>query len=136
LTFPPHLILSAAFDTVCKSRLLPKLRAAGIRGKALEWLESYLSGGEQSVLWGDTISDTLKILQQGSILGALLNLVLVADFPSALGTVDGDGTDSGGVVAAGYADNMGTWAIGDSLAEVTAELQRLSVTSPGTMDLP
>jgi hypothetical protein len=42
--------LSAAFDTVCKLRLLPKLWAAGIRGTTLKRFESYLLGGEQSVV--------------------------------------------------------------------------------------
>jgi hypothetical protein len=122
--------LSAAFDTVCKSRLRPKLWAVGIRGKALEWFEFYLRGGEQSVVSGNTISDTLKILyglRQGSILGPRLYLVLVADLPSALRMEDRDGTNSGSVVTGntGYADNTGTWAIEDSLADVTAELQHL-----------
>lgn len=41
--------LTAAFDTVDKELLLPKLAALGIVGTALKWLDSYLSGGQQCV---------------------------------------------------------------------------------------
>ncbi|KAJ1116180.1 hypothetical protein NDU88_004398 [Pleurodeles waltl] len=41
--------LSAAFDTVCHRTLIDRLGSAGIRGKALEWVISFLSGRTQRV---------------------------------------------------------------------------------------
>jgi hypothetical protein len=40
--------LTAAFDTVGKEQLLPRLQALGVRGKELSWFNHYLSGGRQA----------------------------------------------------------------------------------------
>jgi hypothetical protein len=39
--------LSAAFDTVGREDLLPKMSAMGIRGKALQWFRCYLTDAKQ-----------------------------------------------------------------------------------------
>ena len=100
--------LSSAFDTVDKKQLLPKLQALGVGGTALDWFSSYLSDGRQCVEWNGARSDFNVVkfgVRQGSILGPLLYLILVADMPDCLGI--GDDFNSG------YADDTAIWAIGN-----------------------
>ena len=68
--------ISAAFDTICHSNLLNRLRDEfGVEGVALTWIESYLSGRSQFVRIGQQSSTTSKLdsgVPQGSVLGPLL----------------------------------------------------------------
>ena len=68
--------LTAAFDTVDYSILLSRLEHwVGIKGPALEFFRSYLSGRSFSVTLGDATSSTASLLcgvPQGSILGPIL----------------------------------------------------------------
>ena len=109
--------LSAAFDTVDKAQLLPKLEALGINGTALDWFASYLTDGKQCVDWDGTRSPFRGVeygVRQGSILGPILYLVLVADMPDCVGIGEEDNS--------GFADDTSIWAIGDSLKEVEDKL--------------
>ena len=67
--------ISAAFDTICHSKLLDRLRDEfGFEGVALTWIESYLSGWSQFVRIGQQ-SSTSKLhsgIPQGSVLWPLL----------------------------------------------------------------
>ncbi|QQP55685.1 Uncharacterized protein FKW44_000109 [Caligus rogercresseyi] len=112
--------LSAAFDTVNQLQLLPKLEKLGIAGTQLKWFHSYLTGGYQRVVWNGTESVFLPVeygVRQGSILGPILYLVLVADVTSCVGVGNEDNS--------GYADDFFLWAVGDSLEEVgTPQHQR------------
>ena len=51
---------SMAFDTVPHKRLIHKLRAYGIGGKLLEWLQSFLSDREQSVVINSVFSSCME----------------------------------------------------------------------------
>lgn len=68
--------LSAVFDTVDHSVLLSRLKSSfGIRGTALRWFSSYLSGRIQRISLDGYCSDTFDLQEgvpQGSCLGPLL----------------------------------------------------------------
>jgi hypothetical protein len=113
--------LSAAFDTVAKDQLLPKLAKLGTAGNALRWFNSYMSGGRKVVVWNGVKSDPVGMVygvRQGSILGPLLYNVHVADMPTCL--------DVGKEYNTGYADNTKAWQVGDTLENVAASLQRVA----------
>ncbi len=96
--------LSAAFDTVDHSVLLNILQHKfHIRGAALSWLKSFLTGRHQSVKIGDSFSFSLPVpfgVPQGSILGPLLFNLYCSSLPDVFSRA---GFDS-----MGYADdNLG-----------------------------
>ena len=67
--------LSAAFDTVDHTLLINTLTSLGVQGKALEWLNSYLSSHSQSVLLNVFTSSSRSMVcgvPQGSVGGPIL----------------------------------------------------------------
>jgi hypothetical protein len=89
--------LSAAFDTVGREDLLPKMLAMGIGGKALRWFCCYLTDAKQCVVWDGQVSDIVDVeyrVRQGSLLGTVLYLLHVSDLPLTLEIRETDG-DSG-----------------------------------------
>ncbi len=117
--------LTAAFDTLDSAILCSKLYKLGIRGRANDWFKDYLNCRRQCVDVCGTRSSFLPVrygVPQGSILGPVLFLAMVADMPMETGLV---GNKSRGYVA--YADDICAWSFGDTIETVKADLASIAV---------
>ena len=79
--------LSSAFDTIDVNMVYAKLHALGILGGENLWFHHYLLGRQQQVNYNSSRSTFRAVrygVLQGSILGPLLFLALVADLPGEL----------------------------------------------------
>jgi hypothetical protein len=115
--------LSAAFDTIDVVPLIEKLKSAGVGGTPLKWLESYMTGRSQSVLWNGTKSGSRPLthgVAQGSILGPLLFLVMVADLPKYVTS----GTPKAKMMC--YADDSTLYHSADSKELLKSDLELMS----------
>ena len=77
-----YLDFEKAFDKVCHERLLTKLEAKGIGGKAKAWLKDWLRGRKQQVRVDGETSGWIEVVSsviQGSVLGGTLFTVFVDD---------------------------------------------------------
>ena len=111
--------LSSAFDTVDSKLLLPKLSRLRITGTPLAWFADYLDGGRQQVNWEGTKSDFIDVcygVRQGSILGPILFLILMANLPEVLRITE--------LFLVGYADDVALWASAKDSREVLALLTK------------
>ena len=78
--------LRKAFDTMNHESLIFKLESYGVRGICLEWFRLYLNDRTQCVAFNNQYSNTLAVecgVSQRSIIGLLLFLIYVKDFPSS-----------------------------------------------------
>ena len=81
-----YLDMSKAFDTIDHTILINKLTFYGIHGVALDLIKSYLNNRYQFVEYDGVQSSMLPIstgVPQGSILGPLLFITYINDFPNA-----------------------------------------------------
>ena len=98
--------MSSAFDTIDVGILTKKLIKLGVRGKQNDWFANYLTGRHQCVSAHSNRSSLLSVshgVPQGSILGPLLFLVMMAELPEVIGIPP----NMGGIV--GYADDIALW---------------------------
>jgi hypothetical protein len=75
-----------AFDKVPRQRLLEKLKAIGIGGRILAWIQEWLTGRQQRVVLNGEAStwDEVKSgVPQDSVLGPILFLIFIRDIDSA-----------------------------------------------------
>ena len=86
-TFRIFIDLSKAFDTINHKILLHELHHYDIRGTALNWFLSYLTGRNQQVCHNSAASSNINtinlLVPQALILGPLL-FIYVNDFPNCL----------------------------------------------------
>jgi len=114
---------TAAFDTIACPTLLTKLETAKVTGIPLKWTKSYMTDRFQRVLWNDNLSEPRPLthgVPQGSILGPLLFLVMIADMQKY---VIGDSPNANLMA---YADDSTLYAHANSMDLLREDLERLS----------
>ncbi len=108
--------LAKCFDTIDHDILLIKLEKYGIRGTELSLFKSYLEHRNQCTRVGSVCSDKLPItkgIPQGSILGPLLFLVFMNDFPTCLRSTQCNQ----------FADDTITYVQGSTVHEIGKDMQ-------------
>ncbi len=127
--------LSSAFDTIDVGMVSSKLREFGVLQEENKWFYNYLSGRKQQVRYNSSRSSFRDVkygVPQGSILGPLLFLVLVADLPSRIARISSSSSsgvegDKGVKVGfSAYADDTICWVTGHDADVVGEKLEQVS----------
>lgn len=99
--FIVYLDFKKAFDTVCHTKLIVRLRSLGIDGNVLSWISNYLSNRTQRVSISGALSQPADVSSgtlQGSILGPIFYILYSSSLLDALSETD--------VSAYAYADDL------------------------------
>ena len=82
-----YLDFQKAFDKVPHRHLLTKLKAYGIQGSILSCIQNFLSNRKQRVSVHGSYSNWTNVISgvpQGSVLGPILFIIYVNDFPDSI----------------------------------------------------
>jgi len=80
-----YLDFEKAFDKVSHKRLMLKLKNCGLSGNVYNFIKDFLSNRSQQVIVNGILSIFTNVssgIPQGSILGSLLFIIFINDFPS------------------------------------------------------